>query len=725
MTGRPTTGLEIIPALLFAAVPLVFIAGIVWFQLAKNVPDARAARANTVLSFKTIRAANAIDEAIQDAERGQRGFLITGQGSYLEPYTSAKTRLPQLMVDLQQASTASSEQQSRLLTLQADITTKMNELAATIATMRQQGPEAAKAVVNTDVGRLAMEAISADLAAIMDAADTRLNARLDRAAAAERRMTLTFVIGSIIAALALMAGAFLLARVYRRAVLSEQVLQATLDSVREGVGAFDFGGRLHAWNASFLSMLGIVEGGMRPGVPLPAGSAGANELGGRIRELEAAAQETNRPALVEHMGDRGTSVEIFHNPIAAGGYVITLLDVTERRKSEEALRQAQRLESMGQMTGGVAHDFNNLLTIIIGSLTLLRSAVGRDDKARERIDMMSVAAERASRLTKQLLAFARRQPLQPEIINLGHVMQEILPLIRRAVGEAITVECVTAGGVWNTTVDASEFQSAVLNLAINARDAMPEGGKLTIEMGNAALDDAYAARHAEVEPGQYVLFAITDTGKGMDAVTRARALDPFFTTKPPGEGTGLGLPQVYGFVKQSGGHLKIYSEIGEGTTIKLYLPRGLGQETAQPTRATALAVTGTETVLLVDDDEIVRATVASMLEDLGYTVLLAPSGAEALAILEKGVKIDLLFTDVVMPGAVSGRHLAERAVEIVPGLKVLFTSGYTENAIVHNGRLDPGVELLSKPYGRDHLAAKIRRVLDSPPKEPRRTVETG
>ncbi|MGA7868017.1 MAG: ATP-binding protein, partial [Stellaceae bacterium] len=351
--------------------------------------------------------------------------------------------------------------------------------------------------------------------------------------------------------------------------------------------------------------------------------------------------------------------------------------MTERRQAEEALRQSQKLESMGRMTGGIAHDFNNLLTIIIGSLGLLRRAIGRDDKAQERIDMMSVAAERAARLTKQLLAFARRQPLQPEIVNLGQVMQEVLPLMRRAVGEAVIVECVSAGGLWNTTVDASEFQSAVLNLAINARDAMPEGGKLTVEMTNAALDDAYAARHAEVDPGQYVLFAITDTGKGMDEVTMARAVDPFFTTKAAGEGTGLGLPQVYGFVKQSGGHLKIYSEVGEGTTVKLYLPRNFGEETAQPGRVADLAVTGTETVLVVDDDEIVRTTVASMLEDLGYTVLLASNGREALALLEKRGNFDLLFTDVVMPGAISGRQLAERAVEIVPKLRVLFTSGYS------------------------------------------------
>jgi signal transduction histidine kinase/ActR/RegA family two-component response regulator len=721
MTRRPITRLEIIPALLFAAIPLLFIAGIVGFQFAKNVPDARTARANTLLSFGSIRAANAVDEAIQDAERGQRGFLITGREVYLEPYLRAKGRLPSLMAELQQASAASPDQQLRLLKLQADITTKMNELASSITMMRQQGFEAAKSLVDTDAGRLSMDAITADLTSITNAADARLHMRLERAAAAEARLSQTFAIASAVAAVSLMIGALLLALAYRRAAASEQVLQATLDSVREGVAAFDYRGQLRAWNNSFIAMLGLAGRDIRRGAPLPI--EGANTLSARIREIKTAVPSTGRPVLVEHQAERGAIIEVFHYPTEGGGNVTTLLDVTEQRQAEEAMRQSQRLESMGRMTGGVAHDFNNLLTIIIGSLALLRGAIGRDDKARQRIDMMSVAADRAARLTKQLLAFARRQPLQPEVVNLGHVIQEALPLIRRAVGEAVTVECVTAGGLWNTAVDAAEFQSAVLNLSINARDAMPEGGKLTIEMANAALDDAYAARHAEVEPGQYVLFAVTDTGKGMDPATMARALDPFFTTKPASEGTGLGLPQVYGFVKQSGGHLKLYSEVGEGTTIKVYLPRSFAQENLPSAHPGGLAVTGTETVLLVDDDEIVRTTVAAMLEDLGYTVLLAQNGAEALAVLKREANIDLLFTDVVMPGPINGRILAERAMQIVPTLKILFTSGYTENAIVHNNRLDPGVELLSKPYGREQLAAKLRRVLDGAPREPRQARE--
>ena len=706
------------PALLFALVPLAFLAAITFYQFFKNVPDARLAREDTKKTFLIVRTASAVDEAIQDAERGQRGYLITGRDAYLDPYNSAKERLPQLLVDLQQAVADRPEQQRRLLALQGDLTTKMNELAETIAKRREQGFGTAQAMVNTDAGRIAMEAVEADIGAIIDAADMRLQARMATAESLEQRVLLTFLIGSIIAACALIAGAILLARAYRRAASSERLLQATLDSVREGVAAFDADRRLIAWNQTFSRMLKLPRRTLQRREALPAGkTAEIDRFNDYFETLDAEVKQTGRAALMESKEADGRSLEIFHNPAEDGGSVTTFLDRTEQRQTEEALRQAQKLEALGQMTGGIAHDFNNLLTVIIGATHLLQRAVAKDAQALQRIDMVTVAAERGARLIQQLLAFARRQPLEPEIVNLGHLMTEVLPMVRRAVGEKVSVEYVTSGGLWNTTIDATQFQTAVLNLAINGRDAMPDGGKLTIEVANAALDDAYAASHPEVEPGQYVMFAITDTGKGMDAATSMRALDPFFTTKPVGEGTGLGLPQVYGFVKQTGGHLKIYSEVDEGTTIKLYLPRELGDVFSQQRQAAALALTGTETVLLVDDDEIVRATVASMLESLGYEVLTASSGVEALSILENGIAIALLFTDVVMPGPISGRKLAERAVEINPAIKILFTSGYTENSIVHNSRLDTGVEFLSKPFDRERLAVKVRSVLDGPAKK--------
>ena len=706
------------PALLFALVPLAFLAAITFYQFFKNVPDARLAREDTKKTFLIVRTASAVDEAIQDAERGQRGYLITGRDAYLDPYNSAKERLPQLLVDLQQAVADRPEQQRRLLALQGDLTTKMNELAETIARRREQGFGAAQAMVNTDAGRIAMEAVEADIGAIIDAADMRLQARMATAESLEQRVLLTFLIGSIIAACALIAGAILLARAYRRAASSERLLQATLDSVREGVAAFDADRRLIAWNQTFSRMLKLPRRTLQRREALPAGkTTEIDRFNDYFETLDAEVKQTGRAALMESKEADGRSLEIFHNPAEDGGSVTTFLDRTEQRQTEEALRQAQKLEALGQMTGGIAHDFNNLLTVIIGATHLLQRAVAKDAQALQRIDMVTAAAERGARLIQQLLAFARRQPLEPEIVNLGHLMTEVLPMVRRAVGEKVSVEYVTSGGLWNTTIDATQFQTAVLNLAINGRDAMPDGGKLTIEVANAALDDAYAASHPEVEPGQYVMFAITDTGKGMDAATSMRALDPFFTTKPVGEGTGLGLPQVYGFVKQTGGHLKIYSEVDEGTTIKLYLPRELGDVFSQPRQAAALALAGTETVLLVDDDEIVRATVASMLESLGYEVLTASSGVEALSILENGTAIALLFTDVVMPGPISGRKLAERAVEINPAIKILFTSGYTENSIVHNSRLDTGVEFLSKPFDRERLAVKVRRVLDGPAKK--------
>jgi PAS domain S-box-containing protein len=385
------------------------------------------------------------------------------------------------------------------------------------------------------------------------------------------------------------------------------------------------------------------------------------------------------------------------------------------RRTELALQQSQKMETIGKLTGGVAHDFNNLLQIISGNLQLLEVHT-EGAEAQRWIGNARSAVEKGAKLASYLLAFGRRQPLEPRVVKISRVVMGMEDMLRRSLGEEIEVELVISGGLWNTAVDVAQVENAVLNLAINARDAMSSGGmssgRLTIEANNAVLDDLYCRNHADVAPGQYVMIGVTDTGAGMSPEVLRQAFEPFFSTKEEGKGTGLGLSMVYGFVKQSGGHVKIYSEAGQGTTVKIYLPRTLAPEDAMaPVAELAPAVGGTETILVAEDDEAVRTTVVEMLTDLGYRVLKAADAASALAVVESGVPIDVLFTDVVMPGTLRSPELARMARERLPNLAVLFTSGYTENAIVHGGRLDPGVELLGKPYTRESLARRIRQVL--------------
>ncbi|MEM5383850.1 PAS domain S-box protein [Paraburkholderia phymatum] len=402
------------------------------------------------------------------------------------------------------------------------------------------------------------------------------------------------------------------------------------------------------------------------------------------------------------------------------GFAKITRDITERleasRQLEEtrtALFRAQKMEAVGKLTGGVAHDFNNLLQILRGNLELLDSRHHRDSWTRERVSKAIDAVDRGSKLASQLLAFGRQQPLQPVVINLAAALRGMDDLLRRALGETIRVETVVAGGLWNTLVDIHQLENVILNLAINARDAMPDGGRLTMELSNAMLDDEYIATVPDVAAGQYVMLAVTDTGTGMRQDVVERAFDPFFTTKPEGQGTGLGLSMAYGFVKQSDGHIKIYSEIDHGTTVKIYLPRSAKPAIEPPPRTRAPVRGGTETILVVEDDQKVQTTAIDTLSELGYHVLKADDAQQALTVLRSGVDVDLLFSDVVMPGPVRSTDMAAQAAMLLPRLKVLFTSGYTHNAIVHGGRLDPGVELLSKPYSREQLAHKVRQMLDS------------
>ena len=386
----------------------------------------------------------------------------------------------------------------------------------------------------------------------------------------------------------------------------------------------------------------------------------------------------------------------------------------ELRRKDDTLRQAQKMEAVGQLTGGVAHDFNNLLQIILGNLEALQRNLPADSARLTRALAQAMAgARRASALTQRLLAFSRRQPLDPHPLDVNLLVSGMSELFHRVLGETISVETVRGAGLWMTEADPNELEAAILNLAVNARDAMHGGGHLTIETANAHLDNSYAAKQVEVTPGQYVAISVSDTGSGMDRETAARAFEPFFTTKPVGEGTGLGLSQVYGFVKQSGGHVKIYSEVGQGTTVKIYLPR-LVRNGGEPVPEELPPPEGgqEETILVVEDDEGVRVTTVDALRELGYRVIDVHDGPSALRAVEREPHIALLFTDVVLPGGMTGAAVAAAVREKLPRVKVLFTTGYARNAIIHQGRLDKGVHLLTKPFTFAQLGAKVRDVLD-------------
>ena len=388
----------------------------------------------------------------------------------------------------------------------------------------------------------------------------------------------------------------------------------------------------------------------------------------------------------------------------------------ERKKLEEQLRQAQKMEAIGQLTGGIAHDFNNMLTVIIGYSELMLQRLKADDPLRSEVEQVKEAGVRASLLTRQLLAFSRKQVLQPRVLDLNAVLTNMDRMLQRLIGEDIDLVTVPAPGLGRVLADPGQIEQVIMNLAVNARDAMPQGGKLTIETANVELDEAYARQHGPVQPGPYVMLAVSDTGCGMDAETQARIFEPFFTTKEVGKGTGLGLSTVYGIVKQSSGDIWVYSEPGRGTTFKIYLPWVEGAvDTVEPGVAPARDVRGSETILLVEDDVGIRRLVRQVLAERGYWVLEAIHGTHAIQISEQNtVPIHLLATDLVMPG-MSGRELAEHLKPSRPNMKVLFMSGYTDKAIVHHGELDPGTAYLQKPFTPDALARKVREVLDSPP----------
>ena len=556
----------------------------------------------------------------QDAETGQRGYLLTGEKTYLQPYQQALGSLPALLARVDDMFPAGSDRARQVVGIRDALARKQAELAETIRLYDAGNMMKALEIVRGGRGKLDMDQIRANIDAIRRIDGASLNAR----------------------------------------ALRMELIEGWL---RIG---------------SFAALLGIFLLGLYT----------IRQSNRRFGEVVAA-----------------------QNELSAKNAAL-MVEIETREKAESQLRQVQKMEAVGQLTGGIAHDFNNMLAVITSAMNLAQRKLARGEHdVQSFVEAAADAAARAANLTARLLAFSRQQPLAPQIVDANRLVTGMSDLLRRTLGQAVEIETVLAGGLWKTHADPSQVENAVLNLAVNARDAIGEKGKLTIETANGYLDEAYAATHPDVKAGQYVMIAVTDTGTGMTPDVIARAFEPFFTTKPISKGTGLGLSQVFGFVKQSGGHVKIYSEPGEGTTIKIYLPRFTGPDDVAPAKKTARSdVPATETVLLVEDDARVRASTAALLLELGYTVIEAAGSEEALRKLAENTAIALMLTDIVMPG-MNGRQLAEEAKKRELSPTVVFMTGFTRNAVVHNGVLDHDVHFIAKPFTLDQLAAKLREAL--------------
>jgi signal transduction histidine kinase/DNA-binding response OmpR family regulator/CHASE3 domain sensor protein len=704
---------------LLAAVPLFLILAIsatITYQFAANERDAQSLVRHT---YEVMEAQRRLQDDVQTAETGLRGFLLSRDPAFQRGYQSYAARIPGDLKAFRDLVRDNPPQLARADRMEKLLAQRMTGLETAVRQNTDAVARAPEALQGLTRGRLQMAAIRAETTAGL-AEEARLLTERDAARMKTERLEIAFAAGAAITTLALLLlAAAQLVRNNLRLTRSEAaraneaaILQATLDNLREGIAFFASDGLLCSFNRQFFRLLDLPDSLANSHARLPAFQQIEAGHGTAIFAPPAEGEPLHQARRVS-LDER--ELEIYKAQVSTGGFLIGVKDVTDRVRAEAVARQAQKMESIGQLTGGVAHDFNNLLQIISANLDLaVASGEARGDSVlARRLQNAMGAVSRGARLTGQLLAFARRQALSPRSVDLGRTIRDMGDMLRRTLGEQIQVESVIAGGLWSTLADPSQVENAILNLAINARDAMPEGGRLTLEVANAHLDDAYAASHVDVTPGQYVMLAVSDTGTGMGPGVMARVFEPFFTTKPEGKGTGLGLAQVYGFVKQSGGHVKIYSELGEGTTVKLYLPRTRRERDAPDPTGSPSVERGNERILVVEDDDGVRAAVVDMLTDLGYSVLRAENAQEALKLLEGGAKADLLFTDVVMPGPVQTRELARRAQEICPGLLLLYTSGYTQNAIVHNGRLDEDALLLSKPYRRDELARKLRGIFNA------------
>jgi PAS domain S-box-containing protein len=711
---------------------LVVLAAMTVFLAIDHLVLTRTERGWVNHSRDVIETTQSLFSSAVEVESAQRAYDIGGDAHYLDHFDSDCALVAKTGAKLRALVKDSPEQSGRVARLVDNLLQRVAVSRMRVELYRSGHADEARSG-HQGAGKAAMDRARAAVAEIM-VSENALLAR--RTAAASRDEWIGFIIAISVSGLAIVGLAALMGLMIaanRRLEHEVAEREAAQAAHRDSEARYQ---AIFANTADLLSVIDVLPDGVfRMAEVNPAYERATTLTTALVRgvDLRRMAREPDANALVAQLervvasgkpaftrdrvdlpGGRRVWESILAPLHDDAGRIDRILissrDVTDREQSQERLRRAQRMEAVGHLTGGVAHDFNNILQVIRGNLELIAAKV-KDREASQRLKNALHGADRAAALTRQLLAFARRQPLEPRVVDLGRQVNDMAEMLRRTLGEGVEIETVIAGGLWNTLADPAQVESAVLNLALNARDAMPEGGRLTLEITNAVLDDAYVRQQPEVEAGQYVLLAVSDTGHGMSKETLSKVFEPFFTTKGEEKGTGLGLSMVYGFVHQSNGHVQIYSEPDQGTTVKIYLPRS--RQSAEPIAPIdAGSIAGrSEVILVVEDDDMVRASAVGMLRDLGYTCLHASDGAAALEVLKSGAKIDLLFTDVVMPGPVKSRDLAREAVKLRPGLPVLFTSGYTENAIVHHGRLDEGVQLLSKPYARDDLARKIRAQL--------------
>jgi PAS domain S-box-containing protein len=717
----------------------LLVAGLSAFLIFNQVETVSRARDWVQRTRTVIEAAQQLRNTAEQAETSERGYLLTQDTAYLDTSRAALDTLHPYEKQLRLLVSDNPAEVTQVTLLNQAVERRRIAIAQTLAIAQSGDAAGARALLFASNERPAMETIRRAAKRVTDSEDALLAKRTNNARAAQ---SLSLTIGMIVAMLALATltvGIILLARANERLNTAFDELKAT-EVERQALGALT--SAIFNSVPDYLIVLNVEADGRFVVADInPAFEKALNVASGRVRgrSIEELIPGPIGQRLIAHyrrVHAGGESVitrddipqtpagprvwESILAPVpasdgAAARLIGSVRDITDRVRSEERLRDAQRMEAIGQLTGGVAHDFNNLLQVIRGNLELLQNSVAGDERAAARLRNAVYGAERAAQLTRQLLAFARRQPLAPKVVNLSRLVTDMADLLRRTLGESIEVETVVAGGLCNTIADPAQVESALLNLALNARDAMAGGGRLTVEVTNASLDESYARTVTDVTPGQYVMLAVTDTGEGMSEEVRARVFEPFFTTKVDGKGTGLGLSMVYGFVKQSHGHIQVYSEVGQGTTVKIYLPRSRqAEDVAEIAPAPGAPVDKRRTILVVEDEDGVREAALAILDELGYQRLEASDATSALALVEGGAEVDLVFTDVVMPGPLRTREFAQRLKALRPQMPVLFTSGYTDNAIIHQGRLDEGVNLISKPYAKAELARRIAQLLATP-----------